>query len=75
MARTLLQEKLELKHGSPIEEILRSTLEKLRGQKSLSILVAVELGISDGTLYWWCRELGIDIDEYRRLVAGDGGTA
>ena len=66
MARTLLQEKLELQHGKPIEDLLKATLEAHRGQKGLPYLVATDIGISDGTLYWWCRELGIDIDDYRR---------
>ena len=72
MARTLLQEKLELQHGKPIEEVLREALETRRGQKGLPYLAAADIGISDGTLYWWCREFGIDIDEYRRpRAAGD----
>ena len=66
MARTLLQEKLELQHGKPIEDLLKTTLEAHRGQKGLPYLVATDIGISDGTLYWWCREFGIAIDEYRR---------
>ena len=69
MARTLLQEKLELQHGKPIEDLLRATLEARRGQKGLPYLVAADIGISDGTLYWWCREFGIDIDGYRRVEA------
>ena len=73
MAKTLLQEKLEHQHGKPIEEVLREVLQSNRGKKGLPILTAVELGISDGTLYWWCRELGIDIAEYRR-PAVDAGT-
>ena len=66
MARTLLQEKLELQHGKPIDEVLRDALENRRGHKGLPYLAAADVGISDGTLYWWCREFGIDIDEYRR---------
>ena len=73
MAKTLLQEKLEHQHGKSIEEILRGALQSHRGRKGLPILIAAELGISDGTLYWWCRELGIDIDEYRR-PAGEPGS-
>ena len=69
MARTLLQEKLELQHGKAIEDLLKATLEAHRGQKGLPYLVAADIGISDGTLYWWCREFAIDIDEYRRPSA------
>ena len=71
MAKTLLQEKLEHQHGKSIEEILRGTLQSHRGQKGMPMLTAAELGISDGTLYWWCRELGIDIDDYRRQARED----
>ena len=66
MPKTLLQEKLEHQHGKAIEEILRETLDSHRGQKGMPILTAAELGISDGTLYWWCRELAININDYRR---------
>ena len=73
MARTLLQEKLELQHRKPIKEILCEALEARRGQKGLPYLVAGDIGISDGTLYWWCREFGIDIDDYRRPVVQEEG--
>ena len=66
MERTLLQEKLELQRGKPIQDLLREALEAYRGHKGLPYLVAADIGISDGTLYQWCREFGIDIDEYRR---------
>ena len=33
------------------------------------MLVSVDLGISDATLYRWCEQLGIDIGKYRRPVA------
>ena len=32
------------------------------------MLVAVDLEVTDATVYRWCEELGIDIDEYRRPV-------
>ena len=74
MARTLLQEKLELQHGKRIEEILEAAFEARRGQKGVSYLVAADLGISDGTVYWWCREFGIDVNEYRRPTKAAQGV-
>ena len=35
-------------------------------------LAAIDLGVTDATLYQWCREFGIDIDEYRRPVDAGG---
>ena len=66
MAKKWLPAKLEREHGKSIEEILRRALEARRSQKGVLYLVAADIGISDGTLYQWCREFGIDVDEYRR---------
>ena len=66
MTKTLLQQNLELVYGQSIEDLLKSSLSTRRGQKGLPNLVAADLGLSDATFYNWCREFGIDIDEYRR---------
>ena len=29
-------------------------------------MVAADLGVSDTTLYRWCEDLGINVDEYRK---------
>ena len=41
-------------------------LRKFRGRRNMLMLVSVELEVSDATVYRWCEDLGIDIDEYRR---------
>ena len=65
MDKTDRQVILELQHGKTIEAVLRDTLAKFRGRKSYVALSAIDLGLSDATLYGWCEELGIDIKEYR----------
>ncbi len=72
MALTPTQEKLEAQKGKAIAEVLREALDARRGQKHMVVLAAMDLGLVDATFYQWCREFGIDIDDYRRL-AGDGG--
>ena len=56
---------LELQHSRPIVQIVRKALEEHRGKKSQVTLAALDLGITDATVYNWCEDLGIDIDEYR----------
>lgn len=56
---------LELQHGKPLEDILRDALAKFQGRKSYVALAAIDLGLSDATLYSWCEDLGIDTKEYR----------
>ena len=66
MALTPTQEKLQFQQGKDIETILKDALESRRGQKHLIARVAFDLGLTDATVYQWCREFGINIDEYRR---------
>ena len=66
--KTDKQTVLELQRRSPIEDILRDVFEAHRAQKHMMMLVALDLGVTDATLYNWCEDLGIDIDEYRRLA-------
>ena len=65
MSRTPTQSKLEVQRGRGIEEILKSSLNAYRGQKHMVTLIALDLGVTDATLYNWCREFGIDVDDYR----------
>ena len=65
--KTDKQELLEIRHGGkPWGRILRDTLEEYRGHRNQVARVAVALNLSNATVYNWCRDLGIDIDEYRR---------
>ena len=66
MSKTPTQEKLEAQCGKDIVEILREALEVRRAQKHMVALAALDLGLTDSTVYQWCREFGIDIDAYRR---------
>ena len=66
MNKTPTQEKLEAQRGSDIGKILREALEARRAQKHMVTIAAMDIGVTDATLYQWCREFGIDIDEYRR---------
>ncbi len=71
--KTDRQTVLELQRSKPIEEILREALENNRGRKFLMTHVALDLQVTDATVYNWCETLGIDIDEYRRPAVGNGG--
>ena len=66
MQKTPIQEKLEAQRQQDIKDIVMAALEKYRGQrKNLVAMAALELDISDATLYLWCHDLGIDIYSYR----------
>ena len=56
---------LEAQRHLDIKDIVLCSLRKNRARKNLVMLVALDLGVSDVTVYCWCAELGIDIDEYR----------
>ena len=64
--KTDRQTVLELQRAKPIEKILREALEAHRGRKFQVTRVAMDLKVTDATVYKWCEDLGIDIDEYRR---------
>ena len=66
MYKSPTQEKLEAQHHLDIRDIVANSLGKFQGRKNLLMLVAVDLEVSDATVYRWCDDLGIDIDEYRR---------
>ena len=63
--RTDKQEKLEAQRKEPIDKILKDALEARRGHRQIVGAVCIDLDISDGTLYRWCEDLEIDIDQYR----------
>ena len=69
--KTDKQTVLELQRSKPIVDIVRDALEKTRGERFQITLAALDLGITDATLYNWCRDLGIDIDAFRHPVGGD----
>ena len=73
MPKSPTQEKLEAQRDQDIREIITGVLEKYRGQRNQMMLVAVDLEVTDATVYRWCSELGIDIDEYRRPVVQEEG--
>ena len=56
---------LELQRGMPIENVIHEVLMKYRGQSALVQRAALDIGVSDGTLYSWCEALGLEIDRYR----------
>ncbi len=66
MIKTPAQQMLEAHRGRDIQDIVPGTLEKYRARANLVVLVAVDLGVSTVTVYNWCRELDINIDDYRR---------
>ena len=65
MLKSPTQEKLEAQRDTDIRDIVLGSLEKYRGCRNMVMLVAVDLEISDATLYRWCYGLGISISEYR----------
>ena len=75
MPLTPTQEKLEAQKGKDVRTIVLEALEARRGQKHLIARVAFDLGLTDATVYQWCREFGVNIDDYRRpaeaRVGGD----
>ena len=67
MARiTPTQEKLEVQKKKEIRQIIQDALEKHRGRKNMVHAAAIDLGITGGTIYQWCRELDIDLEEYHK---------
>ena len=65
-AKTDRQALLEVQHGKPVKDILLESLAKHRGQRNMTMLVGIELSVSNATIYNWCDQLGIDIAGYRR---------
>jgi transcriptional regulator with PAS, ATPase and Fis domain len=70
--KTRDQKRLESVKGKPIKQVLIDALEQHRGQKNLASAVAIALGVSDATLYAWCRELAIEVSDYAHPRAVEG---
>ncbi len=64
--KTDKQTVLELQRSKPIKEIVREALVQYAGQRMVVARVALDLGVTGATVYNWCEDLGVDIDEYRR---------
>ena len=69
MTKSPTQLLLEARRHKDICDIVIGALNKYRGRRNMLMLVSVDLEISDATLYRWCDDLGIGIDEYRRPPA------
>ena len=68
MFKSPTQEKLEAQRQGDIYDIVVDSLIRYQGRRNMVILVCADLDISDATLYRWCEDLDIDIDEYRRVA-------
>ena len=71
MEKSPTQLMLEAQRGQDIKVILRDTLEEHRHGKNMVVNVGLALGVSYATVYRWCEDLGIDIEEYRRPIPED----
>ncbi len=69
MAKSPTQEKLEAQRNQDIRDIVIGAFLKYRGRKNMLMLVALDLDVTDATIYRWCDQLAIDIDECRRPAA------
>ena len=61
------QRGLELQHNMPIEDVLRSHLEKHRAERDMVDACCADLGIGIGTFYRWTRLLNISVKAYHHL--------
>ena len=66
--KTDRQELLELRYHMPIRDVVLWALGLNQGRAVVSA-AARQLEIADETLRMWCRELDIDIDDYRKVAA------
>ncbi len=73
MLKSYTQQKLEAQRGGDVREIVIDSLRQHRGLRNMVMLVSVDLEIIDTTLYRWCEDLDIDINDYRRPAVGNGG--
>ena len=60
---------LEAQLQKSIREIVLESLSRYGAEKYVIQKASLGLGISDATLYNWCCDLGIDIDDYKQPVA------
>ena len=67
MQKTTKQQLIEARNpGKNIREVIEDIMKSRQGQRLLVTRTAVDMDISDATLYQWCRDLGIDIEGYQR---------
>ena len=66
MIKSYTQQRLEVQREADIREIVMAAFRRAQAHRNMVTLVAVDLGITAATLYNWCRELGISIDDYRK---------
>lgn len=65
MLKTDKQLLLEAQRGKDLKEILIESLQAHRGKKNMILAVALDVGVSHATIYDWCRDLGIDLNEFK----------
>ena len=66
VAKTPTQMLLEAQNpGKSIQEIIKDALRSNQEDKHMVARTANDLNITAQTLYNWCRELGINTDEFR----------
>ena len=65
MNKTPTMEKLEAQRQTEIGQLVRDALDRHRGDKNMVMLVALDLGVTDATVYNWCGRLRIDVEDYR----------
>ena len=66
MLKSYTQQMLEAQRNGDIREIVVAAFRQAQGHRNMVMMVAVDLGITAATLYRWCDNLGIDINEYRK---------
>ena len=59
------QSMLEAQRQKSIREIVVEALDANKGRSSAIQRASLDLGVSDATLYNWCRDLKIDLTDYR----------
>ncbi len=69
--KTTAQQLLEARNpGKDIREIIQDAMGSRKGQKYIVSRSAMDMDISPYTLYNWCKELDISIEDYRRPTIG-----
>ena len=66
MEKTDKQLMLEAQRGKDLPDIIREVLENHRGAKHLVQRAAIDLNISGATLWIWCNDHDISIDDYKQ---------
>ena len=57
---------IESRHeGKDIKDIILESLDKHRGQRNLVVKVCADIDLSNPAFYSWCRDLDIDINDYK----------